>query len=191
MALEYADAPDSGALRQGEFLGPIWSHRASYPPIALAPGRSVAVTSSLLDLSVVLSPDCDLLWDYDARFDLSEEADPAEEHPNIVSEVLICSLQSYGQMRPRFKSDRKGWTRVARNQDERYHHFNAAQVGAGDLVLHDLFIDFKKVTSISTGGLYEGIALGSVKRVAHVPDLYLQDLVHRFSSFLSRVALPE
>ncbi len=190
MAFSYSEAPGSGALRQGEFLGPIWTHKTAYPPIALARGRTVAVASTIQDLAVVLSPDCDLLWDYEARFDFLDESDPAIEHPNTVSEVRVCSLQSYGQIRPRFKKNRDGWNRVTGNQDERYHHFGAADIEGSDLCLHDLFIDFKKVTSVPTASLYEGIVLGSVQRVAQVPDIYIHDLIHRFSGFLSRVALP-
>jgi hypothetical protein len=191
MPFVYSDSPTSGPLRQGEVLGPVWDHHASYPPIPLARGRSVAVTSTLHDLRIVLSPDCDLLWDFEARFDPLGEVDPKVEHPNLVSQILVCNLHSYGQMRPRFKDNRDGWTRVDGNQDQRYHHFEPGNVGASDLCLNDLFLDFKKVTGAPTTRLYEGIALGNVRRVAVVPDVYLHDLIHRFSGFLSRVALPE
>src|SRR5690242_13360076 len=150
MPFAYAEAPTEGALRQGEVLGPLWDHRASYPPIPLGRGRRVAVRSTLHDLRIVLSPDCDLLWDYEARFDLPEsESDPGIDlHPSSVNQVLVCDLQSRAEMRLRFKGNRDGWRRVDQNQDARYHHLLSARVGAGALYLHDLFLDFKKVTAV-------------------------------------------
>jgi len=190
MALTYEEAPAFGALRQGEIVGPLWTHHAAYPPMPLARNKPVAVTSTLVDLSVVLSPDCDLLWDYEARFDLLAEQDSSAEHPNTVSEVQVCALHSYGQLRPRFAGDRPGWTRVTGNQDERYHRLEAARVGASDLYFHDLCIDFKKVTSVRTDSLYEGLTLESVRRAALLPETYVHHLVHRYSSFVARVAIP-
>lgn len=191
MSFRYGNAPTEGALRQGEILGPLWDHETSYPPVALTRGRRVAVTSTLWDLRVVLSPDCDLLWDYEARFQFPDPDDrlPIEQHPSSVNQVLLCDLQSRGQIRPRFHENQDGWQRVDRNQDERYHRLPAAEVGAGGLSFHDLFIDFKKVSSMHTSALYEGIALGDVKRIAMIPEIYMLDLVHRFYAFLSRVAV--
>lgn len=191
MTFAYAAGPTDGALRQGEVLGPLWDHEASYPPVPLPPSRSVAVASTLSDLQIVLSPDCDLLWDYEARFDPLDESDQKVEHPNIVSQVLVCRLQSHGQIRPRFKEQGDVWSRVDGNQDGRYHHLAPGDVGSDGFCLHDLYLDFKKVKGIPTRRLYEGIALGNVRRVALVPEVYLHHMIHRFAGFLSRVALPE
>jgi hypothetical protein len=190
MAFTYVEAPTDDALRQGEILGPLWIHHPAYPPIPIAKKQPVAVVSSIVDLAVVLSPDCDLLRDYEMRFDMECESSPGVEHPNTVSEVLVCALRTHGQIRPRFEGNRPGWTRVTGNQDERYHRLEAARVGQTDLYLHELFMDFKKVTSVRTGALYEGIALEAVRPMALIPETYVHDLVQRYSSFLSRVALP-
>ena len=42
-----------------------------------------------------------------------------------------------------------------------------------------------------TDRLYDGILAGNVERVALLPDYYIHHLIHRFYSFLSRVALPD
>ncbi len=190
MALTYVEAPNTGALRQGEILGPLWTHHPSYPPIPLARTRPVAVASTVVDLTVVLSPDCDLLWDHEARFEIPDALESGVDHPNAVSELLVCGLQSYGQIRPRFEKNRPGWTRVDGNQDERYHHLEAAPVVGSELVFHDLFLDFKTVTSVRTYSLYAGIGLGSVQRFALIPEVYVHDLIQRYSAFLSRIAIP-
>lgn len=196
MGLTYQPPPPSGALRQGEIVGPLWDHRALVPPIELPKGQGVAVASSPHPLRVVLSPDCDLLWDFEARFELPD-ADkgggegPFEQHPDAVGQVLVCDLFGHAHMRARFRGKRDPWRRVDQNQDERYHRLDAAAVADSDLVFHHLYLDFKKVTSVPTGALYEGILLGEVKRLALIPDVWIHDLIHRFYGFLSRVAVPD
>ncbi|HSC20546.1 MAG TPA: hypothetical protein VLC07_02355 [Solirubrobacterales bacterium] len=196
MGLTYQPPPLSGALRQGEILGPIWDHRALVPPTELPKGQQVAIASSPHPLRVVLSPDCDLLWDFEARFELPDpdrngDEEPFEQNPDAVTQVLLCDLFSHAQMRARFKGMREQWRRVDQNQDERYHRLDAAPVAESDLSLQRLYLDFKKVTSVPTAALYEGILLGDVKRVALIPDVWIHDLIHRFYGFLSRVAVPD
>jgi hypothetical protein len=194
VGLIYQPPPSKGALRQGEILGPLWDHRPIAPAIELARGRSVAIASSPHPLRVVLSPDCDLLWDFEARFEIPEDSrdeEPFDRHPNAVTDVLVCDLFSHPQMRSRFKDKREVWRRIDQNQDERYHRLQAAPVKDSDLVLHNLYLDFKKVTTVETGRLYEGILIGEVGRLALVPEVWIHDLVHRFYGFLSRVAVPD
>jgi adenylate cyclase len=147
-------------------------------------------------MMVVLSPDCDLEQDFNLRFtrvmdDAKDEEWEADQHPGAVGHVLLCDLFSYAEIRPRFKGDKKLWARVPRNQDERYHHFDPAPVEGKQLVLHHLYIDFKRTVSISTERLYDGVLAGDTERLALVPPQYLHDLIHRFYGFLSRVALPD
>lgn len=196
MALAYEPAEVGDTIRQGEVLGPILRHRAVFPPRRIPLGSEVAVRSSLLDLVVVLSPDCDLTWDHEMRFlDCWEEAEAgvdANEHTRAVEEVLMCRLHAYGEIRPRFREQGDVWGRVLGNQDERYHHLDGAPVGGeSGLYLHDLFIDFKKAISMPTEELYDGILAGDIERVALLPAYYVHDLIHRFYGFLSRVALPD
>jgi hypothetical protein len=197
MALTYDETGVGGPLRQGEVLGPVLHHEAVFPPRRIPAESDVVVRSTLLDLVILLSPDCDLTWDYEMRFvDFWDE----QEHPIIdpsahsrsVDQVLMCRLHSYGEIRPRFQSEGDVWGRVAGNQDERYHHLDGAPVGDGSgLYLHGLFIDFKKVMSMPTDQLYDGVLAGDIERVALLPAYYIHDLIHRFYGFLSRVALPD
>ena len=79
-----------------------------------------------------------------------------------------------------------------KNQDERYQHLTASAVGEpGALALHDLYADFKKVFSISTDRLYEGLLNGGITRVAILHEANTHDVIHRFYGFLSRVAVEE
>jgi hypothetical protein len=195
--MRYEPAPTGGALRQGEILGPIWEHRAEYPPRPIPWRQSVRVRSIVRDMVVVLTPDCDLEWDYEMRFvtfqaDVKTEGS-VEDNPQAVSQVLVCQLHDRDQIRPRFKGEGDLWSRIKENQDERYRRFPAAEVeGTEDpAYLHELFLDFKKATSMPCERMYDGVLGGDVERIALVPPYYIHDLIHRFYGFLSRVALPE
>ncbi len=78
-------------------------------------------------------------------------------------------------------------SRIEKNQEERYH---ALPIGTDAPLNQALFIDFKKVFGLRTSSLYAAIGIDGVRRIAMLPPVYLHDLVHRFFSFQSRVALP-
>lgn len=150
------------------------------------------------DLLIVMSPDCDLTWDFEMRFInyLDEKEDeqqiPTESHPLAMTHILLCDLYGHDELRQRFTGKREIWRRVQQNQDERYHHFGSAPVDGGDgFFLHDLYLDFKKSFAVPTAFVYEGLLGDTIGRVAVVPPIQIHDLIHRFYGFLSRVALPE
>lgn len=193
----YELPPSGGPVRQGEILGPLWEHRAEYPPRKIPWGQSVRVRSVMRDLVVVLTPDCDLEWDYDMRFlelgGSDRGGNDPESHPQAVSQVLVCQLYDREQIRPRFKGEGDLWSRITENQDERYHRFPSAAIenALHPMYLHELFLDFKKATAVACDTLYQGVLGGDVERIAVVPPYYVHDLIHRFYGFLSRIALPD
>jgi hypothetical protein len=192
--MTYDGPPGGGPIRQGELLSAVWEHHALFPPKPIPASMGVAVQSVPHDLTVVLSPDCDLTWDYEMRFVTFLGETPVadlDQHSSAVSHVLLCELQTHDLCRPRFKGSSKEWRRVEQNQDERYHHLSPAPVAGTNLVLHDLYMDFKRVIAVRTGQLYEGILGGHTERVAMLPPYYLHDAIQRFYGFLSRVALPQ
>ena len=78
------------------------------------------------------------------------------------------------------------------NQDERYHHLgSSAVVGSPEKELPDFYLDFKKSLTLPTHWLYQGLESSLVARLAVMPPIYLQDLMHRFYSFLGRVGVPD
>lgn len=196
MSILYDVASETGPLRQGDVIGPLWEHRAVYPPSTIRLGKSVGVRSIAHALVVVLSPDCDLIWDYEMRFDSEPDAADlevaTEDHSSAVTHVLLCDLYSYEEIRPRFKGKPDVWDRVRRNQDERYHHLDSSRVGeGGELVVNDLYLDFKRVFSLPTDRIYEGVLSQEVERTAVLREVYTHDLIHRFYGFLSRIAVAE
>jgi hypothetical protein len=189
MGSAYEASQTTGAIRQGEVLGPIVRHDAAFPPRRIPKETQVTVDSLLVDLVLVLSPDCDLNWDHEMRF--VDCWDSPDEAAHGVEQVLMCPLQRRGEIRWRFHKKGDLWDRVDGNHDRRYHHIPGAQVEELELYLHPHFIDFKKAISMPTEQLYDGVLAGDIERVARLPDYYLHHLIHRFYGFLSRVALPD
>ena len=205
MAFHYQAPPTSGPLRQGELLGPVWEHQATSPASEHPAGAALPYISVQHSFVMVISQDCDLLWDFNARFesdqskrDLHPEIDGIDDHPSCVPHVLLCDTFAHDDIRPRIKGS-DIWKRIRGNQDERYHRFDSAPVilaaddGTEDQVgeFPDLFLDFKKALALPTRQLYLGLREASVPRLALVPPIYLHDLIHRFFGYHSRVALPE
>jgi hypothetical protein len=193
------DPPQSVALRQGEILQGIWEHIPRFPAVESQPGQSFVVDSVAPELVVVMNSDCDLEWDFKARFpdqssreqlSYSGTLDPLTLS-GMLSYVFLVEMHKKEHMRPLVRGSDL-WRRVEQNQDERYHRFNEALVGkpATDS-LPDLYLDFKKSLALPIAGVYEGIRVGGVMRIALIPDKYIHDLIHRYYGFLSRVAVPE
>lgn len=192
MPFEYIDPSVPGPLRQGEILSDVWEHRAEYPPIRLDEGTDVNIQPISHPRLIVMSQDCDLVQDFEARRKLNELQQSEEterEVARLLPHILLCELYERDEIRSRFQSDL--WRRVTQNQDERYHCLPAAPLANEKGRLSEFFLDFKKILCLPTDRLYEGLESTQIGRVAVVPPIYLHDLIHRFYSFHSRVALPE
>lgn len=215
MDLRYDIPPSSGTLRQGEILRDVYEHVPNFPAAKSKEGEEFPVNSIHHPLLIVMSPDCDLVWDFKGRFpdkqgkeqpksiqDFLEigkivlhvilakiTKDITKTLPPSILRVLFAKICDTGTIYRRCL-DSSHFDRVSNNQDERYHHFPEAPVGNPPIYsVPELYIDFKKSLSIPTQNLYEGLQVGGIKRVALIPDKYIHDLMHRSYGFLSRVAV--
>lgn len=196
MPLVHDPAPANGPLRQGEILRDVWEHRALVPASKRQTDDPVEFVSIQHPLMVVMSADCDLEQDYKARhpeFAAPEHRDKFRSAPEKyqISYVILCEAFEETSIRSLLPLGREFWNRVRGNQDERYHRFPSATIRGQELVLPDLYLDFKRYSPISTEQLYAGLATEGLERVAIVPPIYLHDLLHRFYGFLSRVGTPD
>lgn len=190
MVFIYDPAPEATALRQAEVLLDLTEYRA----VALDAEGALEYVVVQHDVVVVMSQDCDLEQDCDVRFPADREPAPAEEVElgvNTLVQVLLCDAYPEAEIQAKFDNfGSRDWRRVRQNQNERYHHFEAAAIGtAGENMIEALYLDFRKHFTVPTGFLYDRIAAGDVKRRAIVPAIYSHDLMHRFYGFQSRVAI--
>ncbi len=147
-------------------------------------------------MMVVMTAVCDLEQDFRVRFSLEGSSAPhkregvLDSDPHLLTHVLLCDAFEEGQIRQQITGT-DIWKRVRQNQDERYHHLSSGPLRdmSGDN-LADLYMDFKKATTIPTELLYDGLSMHKVQRLAVVLPVYVHDLMHRFYSFLSRVGVP-
>lgn len=195
MALVFEPSSD-GPLRQGEVLSGVWRHEVDAPASALEEGAGASILSRDHARMVVLSAECDLLWDFQARFaeesrtEYGPEREGIDEEGACLAHVLLVDAFEKEDIRDRVPGS-DVWRRVARNQDERYHCLAAAEVaGTGD-GLPELFLDFKRAWGVPTRGLYRALSAGALGRLGVVPPIHVHDLMHRFYAFLSRVGVPE
>jgi len=140
-----------------------------------------------------MTPDCDLLTDFNRRL----EGDLA--HNAILHHVLLCDIFKEDEIRSRVAPGRDIWKSITGNQNERYHYLPAGKIG--DDIYQDcgsealmalyqlppLYLDFKRTFTIPTSAVYGAIDGRETRRVALLTGEYLYDLIHRLYSFLSRV----
>lgn len=134
---------------------------------------------------IVMTADCDLLWDFRAR----PATDPGAAA--LLLSVIVCDLYEGPVLRQRFTGASDLWRRVSQNQDERYHHLNSAGIVDSESQLVDFYVDFKKAFGLAPEAVYQGMDSNQVRRLAVMPPIYMHDLMHRFYAFASRVALPD
>jgi hypothetical protein len=196
------DIPIAGQLRQGEILENIWEHRSEYHSGA-PDGSQIKVHSIHHNLTIIVNPGCDLEQDFKkARFPGNTigaiDSYKDSDHPNWIPHVLLFDLYDANQIRQRFsKQDEEStvalWTTVKSNDHKRYHWLPSAQIGSANppsRTLPNLIVDFKKPIGIPCVSLYESIRTNKINRVAIVPVFYLQEMIQRLYSFLSRIGIP-
>ena len=146
-------------------------------------------------LMVVLSPECDLVSDYDQRAGAGWSEAGAKDvlNPKVLPHVQCCDLFVGSEIRTPdwnpydFRTDL--WRAVKGNQQDRYHWIPAE--GIDELDQPDLFLDFKRIISVPTGYLYRMVAGGSVGRCGRIPPLWISRLVQRCYAFQGRICLPD
>jgi hypothetical protein len=124
---EYAISNTEGELRQSEIITALVQF--TYYP------ADDEAAETRHPYSIVLSQDCDLLRDYEARRD---------GDPPVLNGVLLFELESIDNIRPRLAGG-DILRRIKRHSEERYHFLQAVSpeldlLGEG---LPELIIDFR------------------------------------------------
>jgi len=172
----------SSCLRQGEVI-------ENLPEVvpAVALGQPLDLSGNLElrvvrhPTAIVVSQDCDLHWDYEAR------EDRTDDH-KLLAHVLFCDLFTEERIRSAHGLDSQLWRRVRQNQDRRYHHFEAGPVSGTPDTLTDLYADFNAVFSLPVEYCYALISDQALVRRGYLPSPYLEDFIDRVYHYLGRVA---
>ena len=191
MILRYESSPQSGALRQGELLGGVIEFKVKVSELSsrddlfsdVYTPPSVRVNHPLV---IVLSPDCDLEWDYQAR------TDPNEPRHKILDHVLLCDLYSTSEIRDAKDIKSKDRDRIKSHQNIRYHRLDAEDLDRAlpNPSLPELYLDFKNPFALSVEYVMYLIDKDIAKRRGILPSDILHHMIQRYSSFNGRVSLP-
>lgn len=143
---------------------------------------------------IVLTQDCDLEQDHNARKRLEDDEDTGQKSQDkLIQTVLACPAFVAEQLREGTHMADLGWTmerwssepwkQIMRNNNARFHILPQTE----EFSLPNLVIDFKRFFTLPIE--YTNLNMGS--RVAMVDDLFREAVSQRFAYYLSRVALPE
>lgn len=158
------------------------------------PEAKLKVKEIPIEYSVVLTQDCDLEQDYNARNDLSEPSETT--HDKYLSYILLSPLHledafrkgehllNFGRKVKRKNSDEA--RSIKKNLNFRYHFLKKDT----KIPISELVVDFKHFFTIERNFFYETYHSKS-HFVCSINYLFREDLNQRFSNFLSRIPLPE
>lgn len=163
-------------LRQSEIISNLIQY--SYTP------ESGEVIETPHTFAIVLTQDCDLLRDYEARKD---------NKAPVLNGVLLFELLPVDVIRPKLPGG-DIFRRIKRHSEDRYHYLEAVPkeqdlIGQG---LSDAIIDFRRYYTISAPEIYRQCQLAEgAKRRCQLNIPYREHLQNRAAFYLQRVALPD
>ncbi len=154
-------------------------------------GGYLEISRITFPLVVVLTQDCDLVWDFKFRYGRTR----FKTQDKLLLSVLVAPLYNAKlvylgdhlseldiQMQI-IDKDKSPGKNLRKNQNPRYHYVEFPD----DTPIVTSIIDFKHYFSVNI------IYLKKEKKrdfVCRLPPLYREDLSQRYASFLARIALP-
>lgn len=182
-------ASDKGSsLRQGEILTGVVQYNPVINEITpeLQKLQELSFTPILHPYAIVITQDCDLDWDYNARRISNSSS------AKLLNSIILCEIDTAEAIRNTDGMNRKEWELVVAHRHERFYFFEkiSPESEVEQEGLPELTADFKKVFGIEAATLYRQIELGIVKRRAVLANPYLEHFSRRYHTFHGRVALP-
>jgi hypothetical protein len=178
----------NGSLRQGEIL-------TGLKQLVPSPGSVLEEPAArIIDhrYAVILSQDCDLEQDFNARF--AGAVDPSKAKVNDrrrLLSIMFCDAIPADELKDRI-SDPRVWANAVMNKNERYHYLH--EVGSEDDALGHglpaLGLDFKNYFTLPVDDAYAQ-AEKSKNRRAVLRGYYAEHLSVRFFFYQLRIALPK
>lgn len=174
-------------LRQGQVIRNLYE----YVPIGLPTvDGAAAVTAVHHPLVIVLSPECDLVSDYELRnaspsggFDLTQSG-------KFLEHIQCYKLFEEGEIRRPHNLNSTAWSFIRTNRHERYHAIPQEALARADSDAR-LYLDFKRIFSVSTEYLYALLEADGLEMDAILEPPWLYQLVQRCYAFQARVCVPD
>ena len=152
----------------------------------------ITITKVVFPLVIVLTQDCDLVWDYVARKGTANSNDK-----NLLS-IIIAPLYNYEQLKQgthlmelglqmrKFHSDPKKTENklLCQNETPRYHFIEFDET----FPVVNQVVDFKHYFTVNLEYLQ---TLKNSNYVCSVNPLYRERISQRFANYLARIGLPE
>jgi hypothetical protein len=133
--------------------------------------------------SIILTQDCDLLWDFESR--------NSGGNKTLVS-VLMFAAERTSVVKPQLGGS-DIWKRIFQNKDKRYHLLEDVPPtnDVPSVGIECLIIDFKIFFTLTPADIYSQCAAGTAKRRCRLEVPYREHLQCRAAFYFQRVMLPE
>jgi hypothetical protein len=200
---KYIAATTGDRLHQGEILTGLVRLRQSIDSIGL---EAIAVDEVTHPYLIVMTQDCDLAQDADAREveAIAAQDDTRSTEPEFkkrldnaprlkIENVLFCEAMSTSDMKLTLPPGKDIWKRIVQNKDERYQCLEVVP-SARDLTgmgIPSLGCDFKRFITIPAAEVYKRLQINPTCRRSRLLTPYAEHLLHRFCNFQARIPLPE
>jgi hypothetical protein len=183
---------EGGALRQGELITGLVQIKIALELVD-AESQDIQIDQEEHPFAIVLSQDCDLEQDWQARQIITGPSTGLEVLRPIgapLPAILFAQVHDARDLKGRVGASNL-WQRVRQNKDERYHFLETILSGddAMEEGLPELGIDFKRYFTLPTEEVYKRLE-GSAHRRCRLRSPYLEHLSTRFCYYQFRVALP-
>lgn len=179
----FAPSPTEGRLLQGEVLANLVEWK-----VVINDRGEAEADAEVHPFAVVLTQDCDLLQDDDARQDAGLDAQKRENrqlsHLMVVVAGVFEGSKKFDNSRVR--------AHAKTNQDARFHYLAPAtreqdRLGIG---IPALVLDFKRIFSVRMDAVLDSVGRGETVRRTVMQTPYVEHLNVRVGHFLQRVPLP-
>ncbi len=174
-------------LRQGDVIRDV-----EYLEHADIHKGKIELSKILFPYTIVLTQDCDLVQDYKFRWSRSSK----KNQDKYLFSILVAPLYNYDHVRTgehleelelamlEFPKSSNLIQKIKNNEIPRYHYLEFPS----SIQIVPSIIDFKHYFSVPVSYLKEH---KKDHFICQITSLNKEDIQHRFSSFLSRIALPE
>lgn len=188
MALARQSPDLQDRLRQGQVL----RNLDEYVPTGQVASAGVAeVTIVRHPFVVVISPECDLVSDYETRnANPSEGSSQAQPNSSLLEHIQCCKLFNETEIRRPHELNSASWNFVKTNRHERYHTILPTVLGRPDDE-SPLYLDFKRIVSFSAEYVYASLEKGDIERDSIIQPPWIHQLVQRCYAFQARVCVPD